>query len=558
MIGGELSVKPYVVAFMYCRDGACALVCSGSLVAPNVVLTAAHCVRPLFAPFGNTDLGFPLSHMRVLLGSSDADQRDWAASGRLIPVKRVVFHGYGSNILYPYDGDVALLELDRCVDEVPGFIEYVHIATPDTDPQGGMCRNVTVVGFGHASNAPGVLEDEDGRKRAIVEKLHSSTTCRDAFVALCQGAQYPDYDLASLATANTIIPETVTCLGGSTTQSTCFGDSGGPTVAPGPGSNPQVIGVTSFGFGGDFCSIGPDFVTKVATQASWIRSQMDNSFATCPNWDIQSSFASWPFVDAPRSELFNSTRCPRSDQWQCLSGACIDRSKVCDSHADCPDSSDEIYSFNGASLCSEAHTRIEESLTMFETIEAEFESLRGGRPAGGAMAAAAEPDTRNIVIFLGVLTSIGRVTRINTGGGTNTTISQRTAPLIHCSLAITSAKAQIKTATAESTIGDMWDSVPLYNACDDFNRCIQDSYDVSDYEVINNLCSELSLYLYNNNTAAPEFAATFGERFNATCPDDEYMEYPRRVYSPEASSSQMQPYSVVLIIIGMVACSSLI
>jgi hypothetical protein len=85
--------------------------------------------------------------MFVLVGSKSYQSVDWSSGASFVGVKRVVFGQYGTNIYYPFDGDIALLELTDCVeDAIPA-----KIATKATEPNTDECPVVTTDEFGHVS-----------------------------------------------------------------------------------------------------------------------------------------------------------------------------------------------------------------------------------------------------------------------------------------------------------------------------------------------------------------------------------------------------------------------
>jgi trypsin len=209
--------------------------CTGTLIAPNYVLTAGHCGSITGAAVASP-ASWPAALIDVRIGSNQPGQ------GELVPVSQATV---SPDYLATSGHDITVLKLSRNSTKAP----------------------TRVVGAGGASLwAPSTLEDivgfgttsEGGDTPATLQKAKVPITT-DAY---CAGA-YDDFDAGSMVCAG--YPQ-----GGT---DTCQGDSGGPMFGRDGAGALKVVGATSYGEGcarpgkpGVYARVGGDALRE------WIRS----------------------------------------------------------------------------------------------------------------------------------------------------------------------------------------------------------------------------------------------------------------------------------------------
>ncbi len=238
VVNGSLAESddyPFVAALLSSgvADPFAAQFCGGSVVAPSIVITAAHCVDdlPAIDVLVNTD--------RLVSGHGDR-----------IPVASILVHPHWDR--FTARNDLALLYLAS-----PSSARRIRVVQKAGDFRAAPHEIARVAGYGcvEYDAGSGACNGYPDRMYKAALPLLSDDECRTGLG--------PDYHARTMRCAGG------TSAGGHAPDS-CFGDSGGPLVVKGPAGSgrPLLVGLVSWGPG---CGDSPSAYTRLSRHRGWLK-----------------------------------------------------------------------------------------------------------------------------------------------------------------------------------------------------------------------------------------------------------------------------------------------
>jgi secreted trypsin-like serine protease len=243
--------------------------CTGTVVAPRVILTAGHCVEDIESS--------SIVEPKLIAVATGASNLQKIQRAEISQVERVLaYPGFDPTQLH---GDAGLLILSAPVSAPP--IALATSADAALYEPGGQ---LTVAGWGIDNRTTGHAPNQ---LQAATVPIEEAAKCKEGTRRF-----YPFFDPTRQVCALDSPHFKIT---------TCHGDSGGPAIGTRADGTPVELGVTSLGDGS--CNpASPAVFTRVDQISSWVQSWIDAVEAGGPTPKVKVPKAHIPLLTRARSE----------------------------------------------------------------------------------------------------------------------------------------------------------------------------------------------------------------------------------------------------------------
>jgi secreted trypsin-like serine protease len=238
------------LAFLTITDSSGTGWCTGTLISPTVVMTAAHCVYETSRRGNLLGVSTP-SEIAVRVGSRNVSNAELGTRAGVVAVLPQPYYRWDGS---RHNHDVALLALDRAMSQTPAALAEQH-------PDAG--KPLLIAGYGSTSTNDNT--DPGSLKEALIDAADpaSCTLVSESFD--------PSWLFCGSASTDPALP------GGTS----CYGDSGGPAFASENTSDNLVVeGIISYG-SRHACEFSRSYLVLVSSERGFI----DRALATAAqNW----------------------------------------------------------------------------------------------------------------------------------------------------------------------------------------------------------------------------------------------------------------------------------